>query len=175
MPRLDPHGALVVDTRPLGRRPGAMRPVHRVVPAPPLELALLHVPADATLELDLRLEAVVEGVLVSGEARVTLVGECARCLGPVATSVAAPVQELYTYEPTDGEQPVIADELIDLEPTIRDAVLLSLPLSPLCRDDCPGLCATCGARLDEVPDDHSHAVTDERWAALRSLLPREGI
>lgn len=177
---LDPRAPLVLDTHELGRRPGAMRRVQLTVPAP-ADLGLggvVGVPAGADLELDLRLESVMEGVLVSGTARATLAGECARCLDPVAGEIDVDVQELYAYPgrardngagPDAGEVEMVEDDLVDLEPTIRDAVVLALPQAPLCRDDCPGLCPQCGVRLADDPG-HSHETTDPRWAALTGLL-----
>jgi uncharacterized protein len=174
---VDPRNPLVINTHELGRRPGAMRYLSRPVPAPAgLALELVRVPEGAELELDLRLEAVMEGVLVTGTVTAATEGECGRCLRPVADEVLADVQELYVYE----DQPV-ADEdaeeaagrldgdLIDLEPVVRDAVVLELPLSPLCREDCPGLCPVCGAQWDELPADHLHEQRDPRWDALRKL------
>ena len=173
-PRLDPRNPLVIDTRELGRRPGSMRRIERTVPAPPdLGLELIGVPVGAPLELDLRLEAVVEGVLVSGTVSGPVTGECARCLEPVSDEMVFDLQELFAYPDSatrettsEGEAGRIEGELIDLEPTVRDTVVLGLPLSPLCRDDCRGLCATCGVRWDDLPPDHGHERTDPRWAAL---------
>ena len=70
---------------------------------------------------------------------------------------------------TTTELPELEGDLIDLEPVLRDAVVLALPLRPLCRDDCPGLCAECGARLADDPD-HGHETVDPRWAALQGLM-----
>ncbi|MGH8839525.1 MAG: YceD family protein, partial [Jiangellaceae bacterium] len=177
---LDPRAPLVLDTHELGRRPGAMRRVRLTVPAP-ADLGLggvVGVPEGTDLELDLRLESVMEGVLVSGTARATLAGECARCLDPVAAEIDVDVQELYAYpgraghdgaSPDAGEVEMVEADMVDLEPTIRDAVVLALPQAPLCRDDCPGLCPQCGVRLADDPG-HSHETTDPRWAALTGLL-----
>lgn len=183
-PRLDPRSPLVLDTRELGRRPGSMRSLSRSVPAPAhLGVAVLGVPEGDDLELDLRLESVVEGVLVSGAVSATVVGECARCLDPVTRRLVVDLQELYAYpgrEPggrhaqandqdEDVEElPQLDGDLLDLEPALRDAVVLALPLKPLCREDCPGLCPQCGARLESDPD-HTHDQIDPRWAALRDL------
>ncbi|HVD27068.1 MAG TPA: YceD family protein [Mycobacteriales bacterium] len=173
--RLDPRRPLVLDVRELGRRPGSMRAVHRTVPAPDvLRVDLARVPAGEPLELDLRLESVVEGVLVSGTVAAPVTGECARCLGPVDDLAVVDVQELFAYEDSATEETTEEDEvshlvgdLVDLEPVVRDAVVLALPLAPLCRDDCRGLCQDCGGVLDELPADHSHAApVDPRWAAL---------
>jgi uncharacterized protein len=173
--RLDPRRPLVLDARELGRRPGSMRAVTRTVPAPDgLGVDLARVPAGEPLELDLRLESVVEGVLVSGTVTAPVTGECARCLGPVGDRLVVDVQELFAYEDSATEETTEQDEVshligdhLDLEPVVRDAVVLALPLSPLCREDCRGLCPDCGEVLDELPADHSHdAPLDPRWAAL---------
>jgi uncharacterized protein len=172
--RLDPRKPFVLEVRELGRRPGSMRAVRADVPAPAdLAVGMAAIPADASLTLDLRLESVVEGVLVSGTVTAPVTGECARCLGPVSDTVTVPVTELFAYPDSATEQTSDEDEvshlvgdLLDLEPVVRDALVLDLPLSPLCRDDCRGLCAGCGERLDDLPDDHTHTTTDPRWAAL---------
>ncbi|MBW8486051.1 YceD family protein [Actinomadura parmotrematis] len=174
--RLDPHAPLVLDTRALSRQPGSERKQTLTVPAPAdLGVELLGVPEGTDIELDLRLEAVLEGVLVTGTARVPLVGECARCLDPIASTHGATFQELFVYPDTrsggnaDDDELRLEDDLIDLEPVLRDAVVLELPLSPLCRDDCPGLCPECGARLADAEPGHHHDVADPRWAALQNL------
>jgi uncharacterized protein len=174
---LDPRSPLVLDTKDLPRRPGAMRVVERTVPAPEgLGLELIKVPARADLTLDLRLESVSEGVLVSGTATASVEGECGRCLRPIRETLEVPIQELYAYEHSTTDETTDEDEvgrlqgdLIDLEPALRDAVVLALPPNPLCREDCPGLCPDCGAPWDELPDDHSHEQVDPRWAALSQI------
>jgi uncharacterized protein len=155
-----------------------MQRVQRSVPAP-ADLGLggvVGVPEGADIELDLRFEAVMEGVLVSGTARAPLAGECVRCLDAIDSATAVEFQELYLYPDraeeagaeADEDVRVVEGELIDLEPTLRDAVVLALPLAPLCRDDCPGLCPQCGTRLADDPT-HQHETTDLRWAALAEL------
>jgi uncharacterized protein len=172
--KLDPRQPLVLDVRELGRRPGSMKPVRAEVPAPAeLTVGLAKVPEGAPLALDLRLESVVEGVLVSGTASAPVTAECARCLTPVEDTVAVQLTELFVYPDSttqetteDDEVSHLVGDLLDLEPVIRDAIVLELPLSPLCRDDCRGLCAGCGVALDDLPDDHTHTQSDPRWAAL---------
>ena len=169
MPHLDPRGPLVVDTRELGRRPGTMLRRSLTVPAPAdLGIDVIGVPEGSPIELEFRLESVVEGVLVSGTARVQAHGECVRCLEPLHQTVETEFQELYVH--AEGESPVAdedADEegtsrlegdLLDLEPVLRDAVVLDLPLQPVCSEDCPGLCAECGAlgSLALEPPAHAH-------------------
>lgn len=179
--QLNPRSPLVLDTRELPRRPGALRTVKRVVPAPAdLGLELVGVPEGADLSLDLRLESVSEGVLVSGTVTGPVRGECGRCLRPIDDSVCVTLQELYAYENsttdvTTDEDEVgrMQDDLIDLEPALRDAVVLTLPTNPLCRTDCPGLCPECGVHRDELPADHSHQQIDPRWAGLSQLIRKE--
>jgi uncharacterized protein len=175
--RIDPRDPFVIDTRTLGRRPGSMRKDSHTVPAPAdLGVEMVGVPEGTDIELDLRLEAVMEGVLVSGTARAALSGECARCLDPLTSTIEVDFQELYVYDDTRSGESAEDDErrlegdLIDLEPVVRDAMVLALPLSPLCQDDCPGLCSTCGVRLADAEPDHDHDAVDPRWAALQGML-----
>jgi uncharacterized protein len=162
-----------------------MKKVTRSVPAPQ-DLGLVDVigvPEGATVELDLRLESVMEGVLVTGTAHAPVTGECVRCLEPVERELDAEFQEMFSYpdadtrtarrdeagdDAEDEDALELEDDLFDLESVLRDAVVLALPLQPVCRDDCPGLCSTCGATLADDPDHH-HEVTDIRWAALKDL------
>ena len=147
----------------------------RSVPAPAdLGIEVLHVPEGAPVELDLRLEAVMEGVLVTGTASAELAGECARCLEPIDDVVDVRFQELFVYDDQDyssedDEVSTLEDDLLDLESLLRDAVVLALPFQPLCQDDCPGLCTECGARLADEPDHTHEAPIDPRWAALTEL------
>lgn len=178
---LDPRSPFVLDTRELGRRPGSMRRVQRTVAAPAdLGTEVIGVPSGDDVELDLRLEAVMEGVLVSGAVRTRVVGECVRCLDEVVDDVDVSLQELYVYparaevaaENGDDEEDVreLDGDLVDVEPALRDALVTALPFQPLCRIDCPGLCSICGAHLaDDAGVAHSHEILDPRWAALGGL------
>ena len=168
----------MLDTRELGRRPGSQREVTRTVPAPAdLGIEVLSVPEGAPVELDLRLEAVMEGVLITGSASAGLEGECVRCLEQIRDDIEVTFQELFVYDDIrdaegaeeDDEVSMLQDDLVDLEPLLRDAVVLALPFQPLCRDDCPGLCVECGARLADDPDHAHEAAIDPRWAALAEL------
>jgi uncharacterized protein len=177
-PRLDPRQPFVLDVRELGRRPGSMQPVRTDVPAPAgLTVGMAAVPEGRPVALDLRLESVVEGVLVSGTLTAPVTGECARCLTPVTDTVTVELTELFAYpdsatDRTSEEDEVshLVGDMLDLEPVVRDALVLDLPLSPLCREDCRGLCVGCGVALDDLPDDHTHTTTDPRWAALAERL-----
>lgn len=178
----DPRSAFVVDVRRLPRTPGSMTTLSRQAPAPAdLGVAMARVPEGSPVDLDCRLESVLEGVLVTGTADVVVAAECSRCLDPVEWHEEFDLTELFRYPTTDargaiveaGDEtddplPEVQDDLIDLEPVLRDAVVLDLPLAPLCREDCPGLCSQCGARLADDPG-HAHEVTDPRWAALTAL------
>ena len=165
----------MLDTRELGRRPGSQREVTRTVPAPAdLGIEVLSVPEGSPVELDLRLEAVMEGVLVTGTATAALEGECVRCLEPITDDMSARFQELFVYDDhgtpeEDDEVSMLEDDLFDLEPLLRDAVVLALPFQPLCEDDCPGLCTECGARLADDPEHTHEAAIDPRWAGLTEL------
>ena len=166
----DHRSGLVLETHELGRRAGTIKQVTRQAPAPDgIGIAMIGVPPGSIIDLKVSLEAVVEGVLVTGTAEVELGGQCARCLEQIADSTAVDLQELYLYpgkELDDEEASRIEDELIDLEPLLRDAVVLDLPFTPLCEPDCAGLCPTCGINLNRDPA-HSHAeAADFRWAGL---------
>ena len=170
---VDPRSGLVLDTHELGRRAGAMRVVQATVDAPAdLGIAVIGVPPGSPVELDLRLESVVEGVLVTGTATVEVRGECVRCLGEVSGQLEVDIQELFVYpgvEPDDDLASRLQGDLIDLEPLLRDEVVLDLPFQALCRDNCRGLCLECGANLNENPDHHHETGLDPRWEALRGL------
>ncbi|MFM9366538.1 YceD family protein [Streptomyces sp. Da 82-17] len=187
--RLDHRNPLVFDTHELGRRPGALQRLTRTIDAPSGDAifgiqGVIGVPGGAPVELELRLESVMEGVLVTGTARARVEGECVRCLEPLERELEADFQEMFTYpdaddrgrskqaEPADDaedeDMTPLEDGLFDLEPVLRDAVVLALPMQPVCQDDCPGLCAECGVRLADDPDHHHDAV-DIRWAALQGL------
>jgi uncharacterized protein len=181
--------------RSLGRQPGNARNRKLTVPAPAdLRLELIGVPEGAATELDLKFEAVAEGVLVTGSVTAPLAGECARCLAPVTSSVTASFTELYLYPPArphgtgqardgrhsqdrydeheeqDDDERYLDGDLLDLEPAFRDAVVLALPMAPLCRDDCPGLCIECGVPLADAGPGHQHEdQPDPRWDGLKQF------
>nr|WP_042216586.1 YceD family protein [Demequina mangrovi] len=163
--------------RDIVRRPGAQRLVSEAFPAPAvLGTDLIGVPEGAEVRLDLSLESVQEGIWVSGTVNGTAIGECGRCLDEVRQEIAAPVQGLFEYPDSraageeEGSEDVFEfdGENLELEEVVRDAVVTSLPFTPLCDPDCPGLCDQCGARLADDPD-HAHEVLDPRWAALQSF------
>jgi uncharacterized protein len=176
---LDSRNPLVFDTRDLG--PGTARTLTRTVPAPDhMGVELARVPAGAELELEVQLEGVAEGVLVTATVSGPLVGECARCLEPFTSATKVRFQELFALggdtDPADGaDDPesyrLDASGLLDLEPALRDAIVLELPLSPLCEDDCRGLCVECGVRLADAEPGHGHEERGTMWAALKDFQP----
>lgn len=180
--RLDPRNPLVFDTRDLG--PGTARTLTRTCQAPAgMGVELARVPAGADLELEVQLEGVAEGVLVTASATVPLAGECARCLEPFRSATTVRFQELFTLQPEedsdpaqqDGEDSYLLDGSghLDLEPALRDAVVLELPLSPLCEDGCAGLCVECGIRLADAEPGHGHEQRGAMWAALKDYRAGE--
>ena len=166
----------MLDTRELGRRPGSQREVSRTVPAPAdLGIEVLRVPEGSPVELDLRLEAVMEGVLVTGTAHGRARGRVRavpgadlrrdRGRGSRSCSSTTTSDHRHGSDAEDDEVSRLEDDLLDLEPLLRDAVVLALPFQPLCQDDCPGLCTECGARLADDPDHAHDAPIDPRWAS----------
>jgi uncharacterized protein len=173
---IDPRSSFAVDTRELGRRAGSMIELRREIKAPgDWELELVSVPAGAPVELALRLESVVDGVLVSVELHAPVAAECGRCLDPVTDELDVSLAELFVYEPDpdDDEVPVLDGDYLDLEPVLRDAVVLALPLNPICDESCLGLCPVCGERVEDLDPDHSHDAIDPRWAVLAPLKDTE--
>lgn len=178
----------MLDTRELGRRPGTERHVTLTVPAPAdLGIEVLRVAEGSPVELDLRLESVVEGVLVTGTAHAGLTGECVRCLDEIDGDTTVELVELFVHddeehqhgrhamaslggdETEDGETSRLEGDLLDLEPVLRNGLVLALPFQPLCRENCPGLCVECGARLADDPAHRHEERIDPRWAALQGL------
>jgi uncharacterized protein len=171
---------MTVDITRLGRRPGAMVTLRETVPSPSrIGLDMIAIDRGAPLELDLQVQSVSEGVLVTGTVTAPTVGECSRCLTPVTGSVQVGLTELFAYpdsttEATTEEDEVghIVDDTIDLEQPIVDAVGLELPFAPVCTPDCPGLCPECGVALAAEPGHH-HDRIDPRWSKLAEMLPSD--
>ncbi len=178
---MDQKSSFLFNAHDLPRRAGEMREYelffdeHEPIGAP-----LLLVPSHNSIYLDLRLEAVAQGVLVTGNVSAEAVGECTRCLDPVTFPIDETFQELFYYQVDPRQKPKskeidvtdedelleIVGDLIDLDGAIRDAVILNLPVNPLCSEECEGLCSTCGVKWELLPDDHAHSSADIRWAGL---------
>lgn len=159
-----------------------MFPLQQTVANPArIGLDMVGIAADEPLDLDLRVESVSEGVLVSGTVSATLTGECSRCLTSFSEPIEVDITELFAYpdsltEATTEEDEVgrVMGDTVDLEQPIIDAVGLDLPFSPLCQDDCPGLCATCGVAMATAEPGHHHDEIDPRWAKLTTILDSDG-
>jgi len=176
----DTRRPLALDTKELPRRPGGMVEGEVQVAAPEyFGTDVIGVPEGQLMTLRLRLESVMEGVLVTGTVHATATGACVRCLEPVDLPIEVPFQELFAYadraayhrQVEDGDEEDVHEldgDLADLEPVLRDAVVPALPFQPVCREDCPGLCSECGALLADDPTHH-HEVIDPRWSALAQL------
>lgn len=173
----------------LSRRAGEMKEYELDIPAPArIGVPLIGVPEGDVIEADIRVESVAEGVLLSAEIYAVAHGECIRCLDPVEQIIDKKIQELYRYEPTNDkgrkkrrEEDIDLDaedelqmegDLMNLEIPIIDAIILALPVNPLCDEECMGLCPDCGEKWESLPEDHSHGVVDTRWAGLASLLEK---
>ena len=151
------------------RHPGNARPVVVSAELDGLSGVAAEVTAGSPVAVDLQLERVPEGIVVRGTLAASWTAACSRCVEPVGGEISVYVSELFELTPLEGETYKLDEDVIDLEPLVRDALLLELPLAPLCSADCQGLCATCGANRNLT---HCECVTkeiDPRWAALRSL------
>lgn len=176
---------LVINIGRLGRRPGSMMTVSETVPSPSrIGLDLIAIDEGAPLDLDLRLESVSEGVLVTGTVSAPTAGECARCLTPVTGDVEIELTELFAYPDSATDETTDADEVgrvsqvkgadtVDLEQPIIDAVVLALPFAPLCDPDCAGLCPQCGIAMADAEPGHHHEQIDPRWAKLAGMLDED--
>ncbi|HWC12232.1 MAG TPA: DUF177 domain-containing protein [Acidimicrobiales bacterium] len=150
-------------------RPGAHRRERVSGSLGGLRVVDASVPPDAEVLVDTLLEWVSDGVLATGTASAPWVGECRRCLGPVAGDLSVGFRELFSPSVEEGDGYPFRGEQIDLGPLARETLLLELPLAPLCADDCQGLCPTCGADLNEGQCQCAPEDVDPRWAALDVL------
>jgi uncharacterized protein len=181
------------NTHELPRRAGEMKEYQLDLEIlEPVGVPLVAVPAGDVIEVDMRLESVAEGILLSADIYAIAKGECIRCLDPVEITVERKIQELYRYEPTNDKggkrkkhssRTDTSDEIdldavdelwldgneMNLEVPIRDAIVLDLPVNPLCSEACLGLCPDCGEKWEKLPEDHAHEVIDARWAGLAGL------
>ncbi len=143
----------------------------------PAELGsgMVRVPEGGDLHLDVQLEDVIDGVLVTAVATAPLVGECARCLDEFTSSTQVRFRELFAEDPSESEDDgyLLDGDLLDLQPALRDALVLELPLSPLCREDCAGLCSKCGVKLADAEPGHAHPDDGGVWAVLKDLFGPE--
>ena len=164
------------NTHELPRRAGEMKEYHLKLDIPEsIGIDVISVPK-GVLDLDLRIESVAEGVLATGEFQTGAKGECIRCLDPIDLPLSKNFQELYAYkadpesEESEEEQLLMDGDYIDLEAPIRDAIVLALPINPVCDEECEGLCPGCGVKWSELPQDHVHEEIDSRWSGLKGLF-----
>ncbi|MBE6475805.1 MAG: DUF177 domain-containing protein [Actinomyces succiniciruminis] len=178
-----PTAGLVVDIIDLPQQVGSIKNIHLETPAPAdLGAEMIGAREGSPLVLDAELTSLDNGILVRGHADVHLAGQCVRCLRDLEDDTTISFDELYftpeaaRAQAAEGDEEadelfILGDSTLDLEPALRDALVLALPFQPLCREDCAGLCPQCGERLDDLPADHHHEQLDPRWSALASLLP----
>jgi len=165
----------LLDLHQLGRHPGELIERQLQLPAPAdLSVGLISVPEGSDLSIDLTCQSAGDGVLVQGQVKASLVGQCGRCLVNLEDSQVFDIQELYFYPgkgPEEEEEGAlfVTDHQVDLEPTLREAIVLNLPFNPLCRDDCAGLCLVCGVNLNQKPKHSHEAEPDARWQKLQEL------
>lgn len=159
-----------LNVRDIERHPGEMRErSFDVTLDQRMGEGLLAVQADSTLHIDARLESVHEGILVTAEVTGVADGECGRCLREIEQPVEVEFQELFAYPSTEAFDYVVEADHVDLEPLVRDTVVLALPFQPVCTPDCPGLDPVTGERLADRPDERAPEATDPRWSALAGL------
>ena len=163
--------SLSVDVSDLLRRPGAFESVQIDRAIGGVEVPLARVRDESALHVEARLESLVDGIHVSGTVRGTAAVECRRCLKDLEVPLEVDLDEVFLYpgETSDDDVYAVTGEEIDLEPAVRDAVMLALPLNPLCTQECRGLCSTCGADLNETNCGHSQDPVDIRWTGLEQL------
>jgi uncharacterized protein len=164
---------LVLNVAELLRRPATRKPYELVVPAAGLTLGGDAEVVDGTpVAVDVVVESLSDGLTVNGVVRTTWTGTCRRCLGPATGELVADVQELYQVHPTSEDAFTFDGEQLDLRPMVRELVLMELPAAPVCRDDCAGICPTCGTDRNVATCDCAAATGDPRWAALDVLRAR---
>jgi uncharacterized protein len=160
---------LVVAVPDLLKHPGSTKRFEREAVLDDLAISASRVPAGEPIALDVELQAVNDGIVVVGTVRGTWAGECRRCLKDARGEVVAEVQEVYERDPVEGETRKLDGIEVDLTELARDAVLLELPLAPVCRDDCAGLCPQCGVDLNDSTCECVVETKDPRWAALEQV------
>jgi uncharacterized protein len=164
----------LVPVNELMRRPGTMRELELdFVATEAIGTEIVSVPKGASLRIPLRLEAVYEGVLATGEIFAEADTECSRCLKELKIPVEVDFQELFAYSLTSDDELLVVNEQIDLEQLVIDSVVLNLPFQPVCSPDCLGLCAECGIGLNENPEHKHQAPIDSRFGALKDFAIEE--
>jgi uncharacterized protein len=161
--------SLQIQVKDLIQKPGTMKElelVHELVQ--PLGTEIVAIPKGRELKLSVRLESVHEGILVTVNGDSFADTECSRCLEPMQEEIEIEIQELFHYHPQEEDGFVIQQDRVDLEQAIIDAVVPNLPIKPLCSEDCLGLCADCGEKLDVGTHNHERPI-DPRFDALKDF------
>lgn len=162
---------LLVNVLELLRRPGSSKDVESEVDAAAFEFDDQRI-ADRPVSVHLRLESLSDGITVNGTATFGVRGECRRCLRPIDDDVTVAISELFQVTVQDPDAYPIEQDQAPLLPMVRENILLAVPLAPLCRTDCAGLCPVCGRDLNEGGCDCPAPIVDERWSALDDLRER---
>ena len=160
---------LLVNVAELLRRPGNEKHVEAVLTAEELALSDPRVAPDADVAVSARLESMADGIVVTARLSVPWHDTCRRCLTDLDEAVDTTVHELYQVLVTTEDAFPIIGEQIDLTLMVRESILLELPLAPLCRADCAGICPTCGENRNDNPCSCEAVVSDDRWSALDVL------
>jgi uncharacterized protein len=168
----DPLTPLRVNAVELLRQPGASRTVELHVAAADLDVA--HAKLAGDLDVAARLDALTDGIVVSGTIAVPWTGVCRRCLAELHGVATVGLDELYQVEVVDPDAFPIENGQLDLAPMVRETALLELDRELLCRAECEGLCPVCGADRNVEPCGCDITVRDERWAILDELVVDDG-
>jgi len=164
-----PSSPFVVNVGALLRNPGMRCADRRSGSLGTLSVVGSEVTADSEATVEVSFESVPGAVVVTAVVSASWQGECRRCLAMAVGTVRSQVRELFERQPDPDETYPLSGDQLDLEPLARDAVLLELPLAPLCQEGCRGLCAICGADRNCDPCQCELEVPDPRWAALDAL------
>lgn len=165
----------------LGSADGSAKEIDLHTQAPAnFGVPLIGVEQGSDIHINARMQLTSDGILVQGDAAATAVGQCARCLRDISRDMDEEFAELVFFPQAkarlleEGDEEAedlleVVDQEVDLEPIVRDALILAMPLSPLCKPNCRGLCPICGQRWDDLPADHHHDVVDTRFSVLDEL------
>lgn len=140
-----------------------------------VHVELANASVDTDVEVGLSLRSLSDGVVVRGTAHTVADVTCIRCLTQWSEPLEVPIEVVYRTHPDDedDELPIDSGGWIDLEPVAHDEVALALPTRPLCRQDCLGLCPTCGNDLNVESCDGHGDQSESPFSALQQLFARE--
>lgn len=160
---------LLINIIEMTRRAGTLKDIEITIPVSTFDFADKRLNDETEIHIALQLESINGGIIVHG----TVTGQshllCGRCLRDIDYANVASIDEMYQRVPDNPDAYPIEGESLDLQPMVREMVLLSLPDTPLCKVDCPGLCPQCGADLQSAPCSCQTQRLDERWAILDQL------